>query len=627
MGTLKRGCYLERFYFVNEYSKLTELLNGKLFYIPDYQRGYAWNKKEINDLINDIDDLVTDKNINSHYTGTIVTYRRKEKPVGYNHQEASNFDIVDGQQRLTSILLYLSVIIRALSEKGKKEFENHIPAFLYHSGVCKLNLANETGDLFIQLLKEGKPRNNNEMNSPHQKRLIHATETFSKHIQKQPPSCGKGNEYLQKLFKKITSNLFFTCYIIQEECEIGMTFELMNSRGRGLSVFELLKNYFLHWIYRNIKKEKDRENTTQEVNQAWKDIYSNIGNSTGNEEQCLRIAWIIYCSHLPKDWEGYEGFKSRDYVPIKDFSKKKIPEVREFLLKFINGVAEISRHYSIIISPTENGNKMDNDEKIWLTKINNAGNIANFLPLMVIAREFWKDEQIEKETYIELLKTLECYVYRVFLFEEKRSNAGKAKFFSWGHKLFHKEIELENIIPEIHELTGYYSDEKDFKEYLDKPDNWYASRRCLKYTLFEYEISLLRSEESRIKWSDLGDASIEHILPQQPKENGTWKKNWNEEDINQYLHDLGNLVLTHNNSVYGNSDFERKKGKIGDEKPCYSKSNIRQEQEVAAYPKWTKEQVEARREKIVKWIKERWKTEKTGTTTISINEEEDEEAL
>lgn len=57
-----------------EKQTLTKLFSGKTFRIPDYQRGYAWGEKQCQDLIEDIDSLVTDERVRVHYTGTIVTY-------------------------------------------------------------------------------------------------------------------------------------------------------------------------------------------------------------------------------------------------------------------------------------------------------------------------------------------------------------------------------------------------------------------------------------------------------------------------------------------------------------------------------------------------------------------------
>lgn len=322
-------------------------------------------------------------------------------------------DVVDGQQRLTSICLYLSIIINTLINNQEKEYERDIADFLFHERTCRLTLNNSTEDLFYHLLKNGTPRN--EVTTPHQKRLLYAFEKFTEHIQKQLNDKDLGIEYLKKVFTAITGKLVFTYYAIEEECELGMTFELMNSRGKKLSVLELLKNYLMYWISRN-GGDEEKDFLTQTVNTAWSDTYNNIGKSTGNDEQCLRIAWTLYCHHLPKHWNRYDGFKDNKYLPLRDFSIKTREDVKDFLITFTDGLAHISKHYGAVITPSQS-NTLCNSELEWLTKIHHTGNIANFLPLMVAARIQQEKGECIKDKYLNLLAALECYAVRVFLFE------------------------------------------------------------------------------------------------------------------------------------------------------------------------------------------------------------------
>jgi hypothetical protein len=145
---------------------------------------------------------------------------------------------------------------------------------------------------------------------------------------------------------------------------------------------------------------------------------------------------------------------------------------------------------------------------------------------------------------------------------------------------------------------------------LGAPDNWYKTRRCLKYTLFEYELHLLagKGKPPALKWADLSDSTIEHILPQQPKPDSEWLKKWSDGEFDECRHDIGNLVLTHDNSAYQNFDFLRKKGEPG-QRPSYADSDIRQERKLAAYSDWTPTEFAQRRAELVAWIKERWSTE------------------
>ena len=173
---------------------LTSLFAESLYEIPDYQRGYAWEEKQWKDFIQDIDALVDD-NVASHYTGTVVVYGgRDANVVDYGTKRLKVVDVVDGQQRLTTSCLYLSVIIRALRSKGESAYERDIPDFLYSGTICKLALNNDTGDVFYDLLKTG--RANTAPQSPHEKRLIAACTRFREHIDKQLDKAGRGRRCL-----------------------------------------------------------------------------------------------------------------------------------------------------------------------------------------------------------------------------------------------------------------------------------------------------------------------------------------------------------------------------------------------------------------------------------------------
>ena len=606
---------------------LTSLFAESLYQIPDYQRGYAWEEKQWKDFIQDIDALVDDK-VSSHYTGTVVVYDagRRAEERDYGTDRLRVVDVVDGQQRLTTSCLYLSVIIRALCNKGEAAYERKIPDYLYAGGLCKLTLNNDTSDIFYDLLKAG--RANTTARSPHEKRLVAASERFQQHIDAQLATRGDaGVAYLKDLYAAITQKLHFTFYAIEEECEIGMTFELMNSRGKGLSVLELLKNYLMHWVSRNENEPAERQALTTLINRSWKDTYTNLGACGGNEDQCLRIAWTLYCTHTPSYWIGYEGFKGDDYIPLRNFAKRTKEDTKAFIVRFTEGLAEISSHYAGIIRPTKE-NTLSVNELRWLTKVHHTGNIFNFLPLMVAARKHRIDGNISEADHVALLKALECYAYRVFLFEGRRSNAGQSTFYRWGAQVFNHLQALPSVLPGIHGLIRYYAPEESFNEKLAKPGNWYSARNRLKYTLFEYELYLLATEgqgkDPHLAWEQLTDSTIEHILPQTPADGSHWKKMWRQDRIETCTHDIANLVLTQNNASYSNFEFVRKKGKPG-QSPSYSNSDIRQERKISCFAHWTHKEFLERRSELIAWITDRWKTEVGQSTAVMdlVDEAED----
>ncbi|MVO11093.1 DUF262 domain-containing protein [Flavobacterium sp. TP390] len=606
-----------------EKKTLSNILEGKIFQIPDYQRGYAWEAKQWNDFVQDIDALIDDKII-SHYTGTIVIYQPISKPTeNYGTKKLEIVDIVDGQQRLTTCSLYLSIIIKELIKLGQDDFNAEIPIYLYSGSKSKLRLNNDTADFFLDLISKGV--SNIEANSVHQKRIYEAYCFLKDHIEEQLKiRADKSEDYLRDLFDAIIRKLNFSFYPIEVESEIGMTFELMNSRGKDLSSMELLKNYLMYWVYRNIPEISEKEDFTKTINKTWKEVYVNIAKCNGSEGQCLRIAWTLFVSYTPKNWDGYSGFKSDDVIPLRNFSKKTKEEVKSFLLKFVDGLALISKHYSAIVKP--NNAPFDENELTLLTKIRNAGNIANYLPLMVASRIKRENNQVENSEYSDFLKSIEVFSYRIFLWEGKRSNTGMSQLYRWADDVFTSKHTLKSVTEWIYGTINWYSHENNFRKSLTEDIfEWYHHRRLLKYTLFEYELHLLQGKNKpKLNWEDLTDSTIEHILPQNPNENSSWLSKWTDEERKIYLHDISNLVLTKDNSRYSNFEFERKKGVAGSGY-SYSNSDIRQERKIAEYNDWTPANCKKRREELVIWIIKNWGIDKHFQQPIEEIVDDDED--
>ena len=608
-----------------EKKTLSNILEGKIFQIPDYQRGYAWEEKQWKDFVQDIDALIDDKII-SHYTGTIVIYQPSKKPTeNYGTKRLEIVDVVDGQQRLTTCSLYLSIIIKELIKISQEDFNAKIPIYLYSGSKSKLRLNNDTADFYLDLISKGV--SNIEANSVHQKRIYDAYCFLKKHIEEQlTKRVDKGEDYLRDLFDAIIRKLNFSFYPIEVESEIGMTFELMNSRGKNLSSMELLKNYLMYWVYRNILDNSEKEDFTSKINKTWKEVYVNIAKCNGSESQCLRIAWTLFVNYTPKNWNGYSGFKSDEVIPLRNFNSKSKEDVKEFLLKFVDGLALISKHYSAIIKP--NNNSFDENELNLLTKIRNAGNIANYLPLMVASRIKKETNEVTKDDYFDLLKSLEIFSYRVFLWEGKRSNAGLSKFYRWADDVFSSKHSLKSVTDWIYGTINWYSPENGFRKSLTEDFfGWYHYRRLLKYTLFEYELFLLKGKNKpKLNWEDLTDSTIEHILPQNPDSNSNWLIKWTDEERKKYLHDISNLVLTKDNSRYSNFEFDRKKG-IAGSGFSYSNSDIRQERKIAEYDDWTPDTCKKRREELTNWVIKNWGIDKHYQEPIVDVIEEDDEPI
>jgi len=134
---------------------LDELLKGRLFEVPDFQRPYSWKKEQREDLFSDLDLLIKEKK-NTHFMATIVCLDVKKEHIGTD--EFQKVQIVDGQQRLTTLIILLKVIQLTLKKnesKNKREIENLQKLFVRGKKLVLLQTNHQSQEMFRKFLVSG----------------------------------------------------------------------------------------------------------------------------------------------------------------------------------------------------------------------------------------------------------------------------------------------------------------------------------------------------------------------------------------------------------------------------------------------------------------------------------------
>jgi len=241
--------------------------------------------------------------------------------------------------------------------------------------------------------------------------------------------------------------------------------------------------------------------------------------------------------------------------------------------------------------------------------------VAPFLPVLIACRLKFPTDFAN---YLALLKVSEIFAFRVYRIMQKRSDAGQAMLFQLGHGLYHGETSFKDVLFDLRLLALSHCSNGAFAAdcALDDVENDWYSWNALKYVLYEYEEHLAGQHGVKVSWDvfDTGDPqrTIEHILPQ-TAEAKFWRERFDRQQRRRFTHDIGNLCLTEDNSVYGNKPFPEKKGRSGQGR-CYSNSNLFQERELAQYDDWTEEIILKRREKFITWYLNRWHLEDSDIT-------------
>ncbi len=629
---------------MNNTVSLQELFNNRLFRVPDYQRGYAWEQKQVAEFLDDLELLSSARH---HYTGTIVLFQRsdgtkKTDDEGTSYVEA---DVVDGQQRLTTIVLLLNEISRALSVyEGSNALAQGIRK---NYVVCKSDEGRPLYKLYLnedtdRFFKSGILPETLDVTGPpisSAERLLNAKEQIADFLHQAGGNVAAGEKWLRDLQTKVTNRLHFNVYQVEHEAEVGVIFEVMNDRGKPLTNLEKVKNYLLYAASTLDVRKETKNDLADLVNNVWAQILKQLmaaGLSLpSDEEQLIRTHWLMRYDPRASNWYGSKSVKSKfDLRDYRDQHAGLVSELNEYiegLLKACTCYCDARRPYrdrafaSFYSEP-----RVQNDVKLWNSKFLRIGATATFLPLLMAVRMRWPSDP---EKYLEVVRLCELFAFRVYRVAQLRSNYRQPSMFRLAHKVAHGRIDFGETVREIKRCYSARNLRRRFDLYTDAgtPRDWYNEERGYRYFLYEYEEHLASAKGAppKIKWADIFSKSlkdtIEHVLPQSIKDRLYWQKRFDTDTHKKYVHDIGNLTLTKHNSFYSNKPFPEKKGPIDANGPCYAGSPFFQEQEVARYNDWTRESIDDRRVKLLEWAKERWRVDSSGIEAVQAENDDEEE--
>ena len=600
---------------------LPNLFHERIFCVPDYQRGYAWEKEQVGELLEDLELLNPPRR---HYAGTIVLCKLPNEPVrmGSDGTLYETHAVVDGQQRLTTIVLLLNELSRALdaypdcADLAQGIRKNYVQTKSIDSApIYKLSLYGEADHFFrSSVLPEKQGIAPPALRAA--ERLQDAKEQVAEYFGRRADvSESEHRQALMEWHGKLTQQLQFNLYEVEKEAEVGIIFEVMNDRGKPLTELEKVKNYLLYASRSLDVEEFASDELGKKVNGDWGSILESLMGaglgSRGYEDQLLQMHWIKQYKPQAKNWDGVKSVKGR-------FGLRKYAERHADLLgdlrKYVEDLRDASVAYCDARNPLMSGafakfpDGVRNDSRYWNAKLLRIGVIRTFLPLLMAARQCWPSEP---QKYVELVKLCEAFAFRIYRIWGARSNYREAAMFRLAYDVAHG-MEFGEAVREIKRAYGSKEARRYFGEFTNAPDPSLAygyGWSGLQYFLYEYEEHLAapKGKPPKTSWQEVARTSlkdtIEHVLPQGIGSQPYWQKRFTSSEHEEYVHDIGNLALTKWNPYYGTKPFPKKKG---EGTHCYAKAPFYQEQEIAEQDDWTKESIDARRAKLFAWASERW---------------------
>ncbi|WRC06027.1 DUF262 domain-containing HNH endonuclease family protein [Helicobacter pylori] len=564
---------------------LDGVIEKGVFEIPSYQRGYAWQERQLKDFWNDLEHVSKLGN-KFHYMHNL-TLRGLE-----NELEDSAFEIIDGQQRLATSLILLGLLAKITQNKDPKYYSINLEPVLSYKYYG-------LSEAFGAIMGEEKDLERFQT-SFYAKNLIDACAFFKEKISDTPM------ETLEKMFDALTKKMLFSVVELNyNRIDPFSSFETINNRGKDLSTLELFKNR-LHFVAHKICNGQKLETLQKEINDTYTIIYYDLRFFKDDHLESFLKHFVAYY------YGENSKFKERLLDTAFDAHKKYHSSYDEYekindLLLYLSYSSKVwyflhtldDEELRIEITPKMCG-LLDKMRRL------NALSDNAFLPLLLslftiqLAVRSGDERHYTTKELEDLLEYLERFgflIYGVASRDTSKKQLIELAFKTFrAHRLWEDEITIEDLpVLEKDFFKGEHSGLELLEENIHSKKNtekWYQWDKALNYLLYEYE--LYHNPETTLNF-DSSLESIEHILPQKPDQGYSAKeKNWAKNP--HIVHALGNLLLIpkNANSSLSNKPFDEKR-------KAYLKGSY-SEKEVAKNASFGITEIQQRSEKLLDFL-------------------------
>ncbi len=563
-----------------ELKKIQEILNQNRFIIPNYQRGYAWELKQIDDFLTDIKDAT---DIDEHYTGQIIVANKKQEIIGTVSYDV--YEVVDGQQRLTTISIYILCVCNRLKKLGQEP--DRILENVVYKNIPILKL-NDDNDLFY---REKILQSNNSIEPVFENKSQRNLFRAKKHIESYLDNY-KSKDKLLHDYQIMMHKFRVNFSILTSQLEAGLVFETMNDRGIALNQMDKVKNYLIYLCSR-LKNKK----LADTVSENYGIVYGELMKIEGSiyklektekiEDEFLSCAYFLFIHKSFKE-NVHEHIKT-EFLPKKEVIKRtKQTDIASdnILVKHKKSMEDFAKFLgksSTIYASIFNYNFKTDKVNDFLKRINFLGGIEKHSRLLLSLFINKREENLES-----VLELIEILVFR----SKKQPSTNE---LALNIQKTPNEYNNKKIKDELKEVINKSCSDKSFADMLKSNDFYEETKNNNKAYYFFYEYELFIAKENNtahilINFENFRKQfEIEHIDPQQPSGRKPL------ENVNQ----LGNLTATLSNKQLNNKEFS-------DKKNIFRQSQLNVERQLITYEKWDEKSIKQRTDDLIKFAKKRW---------------------
>jgi len=535
-------------------SLLTFIRNASQCIIPIYQRTYSWQLVQCEQLWSDILRAGDSEEGHIHFIGSIVYIDRDQSQVS----DRSPLMVIDGQQRLTTMMLVLEALARHVGDgepvdgfsAAKIRRAYMIDDLESDDRRYKLLLTQTDRDSLIALMTQAPaPRD-------HSLRIQENFAYFSKQL-------AKLNSEIVQVCRGLNKLMIVDVTLTRGQDNPQLIFESLNSTGKELSQADLIRNFILMDLEPGLQKRL--------YEQYWRPMESDFGQVAYNDhfDAFMRHYLTVRTGEIPRQGEVYLAFKA--------WSRNAQAGNTEALLKDVRTFA----HYFCVIALGAEADK----ELMRALKDLRELKVDVSYPFLLELLNDQAQGLLTLEDLVSAVRIVENYVFRraVCMIPPNSLNLTFARFTI----SVDKQRYMESIKAQFLLLPSYrrFPSDAEFEREIQRRDLYHF--RSKSYWLRRLE-NYGRKEPFQIE-----SLTIEHVMPQNEEVSAAWRTELGEDwkrVWSTYLHTLGNLTLTGYNPELSDRSFLEKRNMEGG----FKDSPIRMNQELGKLEHWNEAAIQAR---------------------------------
>ena len=486
--------------------------NGLSYRVPLFQRDYSWGPDEWDDLWQDIVALFDDDPEPAHYMGYLVLQSRDNRA----------FDIIDGQQRMTTLSLLMLAAISHLSdlaapddpsdpqirraEQLRASYIGYLdPVSLVPRSKLTLNRHN---DSFYQNYLVPLERLPQRGLNASEHLLRRAFSWFKERIKERSQDDGTA---VASFVDGAVDKLFFTVITVTDELNAFKVFETLSARGVRLSATDLLKNYLFSVVARGA-----HESEIDALERRWEGIVGLLGSESLPE--FLRVYWnsrnrLVRKADLFKTIRSVIDDRGSAFALVRDLDRQ-------------------ARVYAALRSPDDGSWSVE--ERAGLSQLQ-MFNVRQPLALLLAAFERFSEQ--DRIGFARVLRAVVVVSLRYNVICGRQSNEQESVYNQIAVAI--SEQRIDSPLAAIKQLQPVYPQDNEFRAaFIDKTLRTTSSRnkKVARFVLFQLE----RHASGRSFDFESARYDLEHVLPERPGED--WKQ-FDDQQCEACTYRLGNLTL------------------------------------------------------------------------------------